>query len=229
MQKQRKKRNPLSEESGIYFIINVHTAKIYVGSALNLKRRHSVHFSALKKNKHPNYHLRNSFNLYGSESFLFLIVETCGKDELLELEQKYIDILNVLDCEFGYNICPTAGNLLGYKHTEESKRKMSNSHIGKKHTEEHKQKISEANTRRRHSEESKQKMSKAQKGKPKTEEHKRKVSKKVIQLTKDGKFVNEFYGTCEAERQTNIYQANISSVCRGKLKSAGGYIWRYVA
>ena len=31
----------------------------------------------------------------------------------------------------------------------------------------------------------------------------------------------------EAERQTNISHGNISSCCKGKLNTAGGYHWRY--
>lgn len=37
----------------------------------------------------------------------------------------------------------------------------------------------------------------------------------------------EFYGTREAERQTGVAHSSISSCCKGKLKSAGGYHWRY--
>jgi hypothetical protein len=63
---------------------------------------------------------------------------------------------------------------LGKKHTEESKRKMSeankgekNSFYGKTHSEETKKKISEAGKDRKHTEETKKKISDAKKGKPK--------------------------------------------------------------
>ena len=36
-----------------------------------------------------------------------------------------------------------------------------------------------------------------------------------------------FPSTHEAERVTGIAQQHISSCCNGKLKSAGGYVWRY--
>ena len=32
----------------------------------------------------------------------------------------------------------------------------------------------------------------------------------------------------EAERQTGINQSSISKACRGKLKTAGGYYWKFV-
>lgn len=51
-------------------------------------------------------------------------------------------------------------------------------------------------------------------------------NKPVVQLDKNGNVV-VFPSIIEAERQTGIHQGNICSCCRGKLKSAGGYIWRY--
>lgn len=52
-------------------------------------------------------------------------------------------------------------------------------------------------------------------------------SKVVLQYTKDGEFVAEYYGVAEAQRLTNICRNNITACCRGKRKSAGGYIWAY--
>ena len=34
--------------------------------------------------------------------------------------------------------------------------------------------------------------------------------------------------TMEAERQTGIYQSNITKCCNGKRKSAGGFHWQFV-
>ncbi len=55
----------------------------------------------------------------------------------------------------------------------------------------------------------------------------KKLSKPVLQFTRDNKFVAEFPSTMEAERQTRIFQTNISKCCNGKLKSAGGFVWRF--
>lgn len=54
-----------------------------------------------------------------------------------------------------------------------------------------------------------------------------KSSKTVIQYTKNDEFVAEYKSTQEASRQTGISQGHISSVCNGKRKSAGGYVWKY--
>ena len=61
------------------------------------------------------------------------------------------------------NIIPTGWLNIGRKHTEETKRKMSENNIGKKLSEETKRKIGESNTGQKRSEEAKKKMSEARK------------------------------------------------------------------
>ena len=45
---------------------------------------------------------------------------------------------------------------------------------------------------------------------------------------KTGELLSTFPSTREAWRVTGINQSSISECCRGKLKSAGGYKWRYL-
>lgn len=49
----------------------------------------------------------------------------------------------------------------------------------------------------------------------------------VLQYTKDNKLVKEYISVSEAGRQTNIFKGNIVKCCKQKVKSAGGYIWKY--
>ena len=51
---------------------------------------------------------------------------------------------------------------------------------------------------------------------------------KIVLQIKDGKIIAKFYGILEAERETGIQFKNISAVCRGKRKTAGGFQWKYV-
>lgn len=51
--------------------------------------------------------------------------------------------------------------------------------------------------------------------------------KPVLQYTLDMVLIKEYPSIREAERQTGIYNQNIIRCCKGKVKSAGGYIWRY--
>ena len=65
------------------------------------------------------------------------------------------------------------------------------------------------------------------KGVPKSEEHRAKLSKKILQFTKSGEFLREWQSAMEASRQLKINRGNICGCCNEKLKSAGGYIWKY--
>ena len=54
------------------------------------------------------------------------------------------------------------------------------------------------------------------------------TSKPVNQLHKQtGELINEFSSIGEAAKCTGITWQNIASVCKGKRKSAGGFVWRY--
>jgi hypothetical protein len=54
------------------------------------------------------------------------------------------------------------------------------------------------------------------------------MSKIVEQYTLDGILINVFQSLREASEKNNVDFKNISSCCRGKTKSAYGYIWKYV-
>ena len=53
-----------------------------------------------------------------------------------------------------------------------------------------------------------------------------KCSKPVLQFTLDGEFIREWPSAMECERN-GFDQSNVSACCRGKIKSAYGYIWKY--
>ena len=53
------------------------------------------------------------------------------------------------------------------------------------------------------------------------------VSKPVLQFTKDGELVTEYFGAREAAKQTEICPSSIIECCNGKRKSAGGFVWKY--
>lgn len=56
----------------------------------------------------------------------------------------------------------------------------------------------------------------------------RKVYKRCVeQLDRDNKFIKKWNSIEEASKKLKICNHNISYCCSGKLKSAGGYIWKY--
>lgn len=93
---------------------------------------------------------------------------------------------------------------------------------GKHHSDETKKKMSVAHKGKHHSDETRRKMSEVKKG------EKNSRSKPVMQIDKKtGKVIRTWSCTMEVERVLGIKNSNISSCCSGKLKSAGGFIWRY--
>lgn len=54
-----------------------------------------------------------------------------------------------------------------------------------------------------------------------------KIKRKIIQKDKDKNFIKEWESATDAGRILGINSRNIASVCRGKRKSAGGFLWEY--
>lgn len=120
------------------------------------------------------------------------------------IESYFIQKYQSNDPKYGYN-CESGGN--ENKHlSEETRKKISESHKGIKYQDEIKKKMSEAH-----------------KGKHLSEETLIKKSKPVIceELNK------EFFGISEAARQLGISQSSITKCCKGIYKTTGGYHWRY--
>ena len=147
-----------------------------------------------------------------------------NEKDALKYEAFLIAMLGTI--ENGYNTSSYGSG--DFKHSEETKKKISKAHIGKHHTEESKKKISEATTGennpmfgKHHSEESKKKMSNALKGNINA------PTKSVIQYSINGDFLAEYPSSHEAERQVGCDKSSICKCCKGKRKSCGGYIWKY--
>jgi group I intron endonuclease len=167
--------------TGIYTIKCLKNNKYLVGQSVNILNRFSQHKYHLKNNTHDNRHLQASYNKYGAEYFVFEILNECDEIYLYSEENYWCNLLNSHDHKFGYNIKPT--NPDGhYRHSKQTKEKISEKLKGYKHSEEYKKncslrakghkksaetliKLSIAATGKKHSEIAKQKMSLAKKGK----------------------------------------------------------------
>jgi hypothetical protein len=111
---------------------------------------------------------------------------------------------------------------LGRKHSEESRKNMSLSHIG----------LPSARLGVEVSQATKDKQSKAKLGKKgnatgfkHTEETKNKKRKPVIQLDLNGNFIKEWIGGREAAKMLRIQESNITLVCKGQRATTGGFKW----
>ena len=56
----------------------------------------------------------------------------------------------------------------------------------------------------------------------------RDLCKRVVCMTKNDEIVAEYESISQAQIESGIKFQNISSVCLGKAKSAGGYKWKYI-
>lgn len=119
---------------GIYKIECLQTGKVYVGSAVSIKARWASHRSDLRGNRHPNKHLQNAWNKYGEQSFAFSVIEECEIEQLIDREQHWIDSLNACSPEFGMNNSPTASTTIGFRHSSETKEKLSKIASERDHT-----------------------------------------------------------------------------------------------
>lgn len=136
---------------------------------------------------------------------------------------------------------------LGYHHTEETKKIISQKlkgrklpprsaehckHIseakkGQKLTEAHKQKISENMRGRKPSQKSIQRLIEYNKTRECPVALLEKLSKPVVQYDIHGNQIALFPSIADASRSTGIDNSLIGKCCKGKLKTAHGYVWKY--
>ena len=155
----------------IYIIKNTINSKVYIGQTIDsLNRRFNNHKATTRT---ACIKLHNALNKYGRENFYIELIAECDSNIVADsLESIYIKEYNSV--ENGYNI--QSGGSHG-KHSEETKRKISETRKSKK--------IPSPNKGKRLSEECRKKMSETRKarkipspnkGKKFSEEHKRKMS-----------------------------------------------------
>jgi group I intron endonuclease len=235
----------------IYKITNEVTKDFYIGSAINFKNRKWSHICSLKKNKHKNQFIQNSWNKYGEDVFIFEIIETVDKKEnLIVREQYWIDKLQPT-----FNFAKKAGSPLGVKHTNKSRKNMSSAHIGQSPEErghkidcncsvcKHKMGENHWNYGKNVPIKRKNKISESlklyyenggkhsQKGKSRTKQEKEKIAKKlmipILQYDLNNNFIKEWNGIIEAANTLKIHASGISACLSGILKTSGKFVWKY--
>ena len=136
------------DTSGIYCIENLINNKKYIGQSIHVYKRMSQHKIALnsKSFNHTNSHLQNAWNKYGEENFKFYILELCPIEKLDEREEYWSEFYNVYNSDYGYAL-KTAGQGIGsYFCSEETIQKLKNrkpAFLNHKHTEETKKRMSD--------------------------------------------------------------------------------------
>jgi group I intron endonuclease len=109
----------------IYKITNINTNKCYIGETIQApNKRWKDHKSAIKRDGGCKA-LKSAIKKYGLDSFKFEVIIICFDEDRLIYEKEYIKKYNSL-VPNGYNILAGGQEgVLGYKHTEETKKKIS--------------------------------------------------------------------------------------------------------
>ena len=215
---------------GIYKITNTVNGKCYIGQSRDIKARWQKHLSSYKS--YPDWELYRAFKKYGISKFTFEIIEECLIEELNEREiywiAQYDSFNNGYNMTLGGEACngtndktvyqyDLSGRLIGeYKSAHEAARILN---------------IQFTN------------ICKVCRGERKTAggfgwSYEKKTIEEPIQTTirhntavvqyeKCGNFIAEYKSAREAWKQTGISDTTSGLVCKGKGKTAGGFIWRY--
>ena len=136
---------------GIYKIISP-SNKVYIGQSIDIERRFR-HYKRLSCKDQVKIY--NSFLKYGVNAHIFEVLELCDTEDLNNRERHYQDLYDSV--VNGLNLLYVKSEHFNGGHSEESKKKISDSKKGKTFTDEHKYKIGLSNSRRVMSAETKEK------------------------------------------------------------------------
>jgi|ERR1035441_8255979 group I intron endonuclease len=140
----------LVHKAGVYSIYCTANEKQYIGKSKHIAQRWRKHRSKLRNKKHVCRHLQNAWNKHGEATFVFNVIENVidplfSDKQLTDIEQIWIDAY--WDTGTLFNSRRLAESNVGMRRTEDTKRKMSESHKGipLSRSEETKRKLSERN------------------------------------------------------------------------------------
>lgn len=110
------------DKSGIYCLVNKTNNHIYIGSSINLANRmkNYINNSFLKSKENSNMPIVKALLKYNQSNFSLLIIEYVNIQNLAVKETFYI-----LDLLPYYNVLKQGYSSLGYVHTEETKKLLS--------------------------------------------------------------------------------------------------------
>jgi group I intron endonuclease len=122
---------------GIYKITSPN-GRIYIGQSIDIERRFRFYKQMNCKNQPILY---SSLKKYGVDTHIFEVIETCDESVLDTRERYWQEHYNVLNGGLNCNLTETSDK--PKRHSEETKRKISESNKGKVFSDESKQKMSQ--------------------------------------------------------------------------------------
>ena len=217
---------------GIIYKYTSPSGKCYIGQTTNESLRRKSWNSGIYH--YAGTKIDRARKKYGSKNFFYEVLvrnsyssKSIAIEDLNRLEIYYIGLYD--SYRNGYNSTIGGDGVTGIKLTKEQIAKIVEANKEKKLSEETKKKISESSKRWQNTVEGRTKMSRVRKGKKHKKKHQgfESIKRKVLQLNKYGNIIAEYNSISEASNGDNSIRCNISAVCKGRRKSAGGYIWKY--
>lgn len=210
----------------IYTITNTLTGEVYVGNtSRGAKKRWVEHLRDAKDNKRNRRKLYRAINEYGQLSFRLDIVEVCPSEISMERERYWINAFDSVEHGYnesyggkGKNTANYRAILSIYDKTKSLKRAANESGV-------------DVGTVKRALLDSCVPV-------PTRKESHDIYSKTILVSAKDGTLIRKFTSSQEAaewissnrgkiKQDIGSYRRHIIAVCKGKRKSAYGYIWSY--
>ena len=178
--------------SAVYKITNEQNGKVYIGGSSNVRDRRQQHNWEFEHGSHHVTEMQKDYNNYPG-SFRFDVIEYCSKEDLVDLERKYIAKYDAMNPEHGYNR-ESGGNkektisdqtkkiwsehrkgegaaMYGKHLSNEAKAKISAAHKGRRLSDESIRKMAETKRGSHHTLETRMKMSRSRTGKKLSPEH----------------------------------------------------------
>lgn len=118
---------------GIYRIDGPNNC-VYIGSAVNIRKRWNTHKSALRIGMHRSLHMQRAWNKYGEDAFTFSVIDRVDdKTRLLHYEQIWLDVIfQSLDKHEIYNTATVSGSRLGIPCSDETRARLALASKGNK-------------------------------------------------------------------------------------------------
>jgi group I intron endonuclease len=202
----------------IYKAVNKINGKVYIGQTVkSLEYRRKQHIYYPRK-----YAFSNALHKYGADSFGWEVLECCSsKKELDEMEFHYIKQYDSLS-PGGYNLTTGGEGTPGRKVSKHTLKKMSSSMLGFKHTLESRRMMSDST---KGSNNPMYGVPSPMTGKFGSDNH---LSKKYVVTTPKGEsFVVEGINYFCNNQKEKLYHTAMVKVARGKQSHHKGYLCRY--
>lgn len=192
------------EHTIVVYLMTFPHGKRYVGVTADLKRRMYQHKRAAKTGKYSSL-VHKAINKYGEEN---VNVKTLGyfsnMKDALEYEKELIAQFDARD--YGYNLTDGGQGRLGFKHTEETKRKLSKLKTGVKIKNPRRDFTIPASVKKKIA---------------------YTLGARPIEVYKNNVIIGTWTNLSKCASDLNVHRPNITHCLNGKLKTTGGYSFQY--